>query len=84
MTQAEWLAEFAAVLRATAQQGVREPAGRDPLSARSPVVGNGHFGYRVCRGTSGGPAGRSRRIEPVPPATRPLTRQPSIRYIGCW
>jgi hypothetical protein len=34
----------------TAQQGLREPAGREPLSARSPVVGNGHFGYRVCRG----------------------------------
>jgi putative salt-induced outer membrane protein YdiY len=50
MTQAEWLAEFAAVLRAAAQQGVQEPAGRDPLSAKSPVVGNGHFGYRVCRG----------------------------------
>jgi hypothetical protein len=60
-----------------------------PLSSGSlPSCGStadpGKYSQNLTDRTSGGPAGRSRRIEPVPPATRPLTRQPSVRYIECW
>jgi hypothetical protein len=50
------------------------------------IAGSGQRTLRLpgLPGHVGRAGRRSRRIEPVPPATRPLTRQPSIRYIGCW